>query len=273
MIERTARRGGRHVRFNTVQQRMAMRLDPGHGTSLPGQFDQPVDVDGSRHVGLNLRIQPGARQRHGIAGTGRVQGNRIGAVGHSHVHSSRADDRATDRAGGIVQPASDRGAHHIDISEHDRQPARQPGVGRGGSGQGMMRPCAIDNVGKKMRMAGYAEPFADSRRITHGAKIAVGKDGFRRIDRRLTGQLEIEPILAMQRTGGSDQPFRLMLLQPRELDRLLAGVEAGPGCRIVSCVVGTGYESRGHLGGAKSSQIRASPIGSPSASTSQQPSP
>ena len=52
----------------------------------------------------------------------------------------------------------------------------------------------------------------------------------------------------MKRVGGSDQPFRLMLLQPCELDRLLAGVEAGAGRRIVSRVIRASHESRGHLG-------------------------
>ena len=74
---------------------------------------------------------------------------------------------------------------------------------------------------------------------------------FRRIDGALAGQLEIEPVLAMQGAGGPREPFRLMLLQPGQLNRLLAGVQPGAGRRIMGGVIGSGDEAGRHLGRAR----------------------
>ncbi len=106
----------------------------------------------------------------------------------------------------------------------------------------------VDDVREKMGMARNAEPLADIGRVASVPKIAIGKDAFRRIDSAPAGELEIKPILAVQGVGGFHQPLGLMLLQPGKLDRLLAGVEAGAGCRIVGSVIGSGNEGCGHLG-------------------------
>src|SRR2546423_807560 len=100
-------------------------------------------------------------------------------------------------------------------------------------------------------MPSDAETFGYLGRVAPGAKIAVRKEAFGRINDPLACQLEVEPVLAMKRTGGFCQALGLMALQPCQLDRLLTGVESGACCRVMRGVIGTGDEFLGHLGRAR----------------------
>ena len=79
-------------------------------------------------------------------------------------------------------------------------------------------------------------PFKDRGLVFPGAIVAEGEVSLRRIGHARSGQLEVEPVLAVKAGGGAVNSFGLPALHPRQLGRSHAGVEAGAGASVVVAV-------------------------------------
>ena len=128
------------------------------------------------------------------------------------MHSCRAENGAADLAADIVEPSSDRRTDDVDIAEHHGQAARQTGRCRRCVREPVMRQRAVHDLGHQAGMSCNAKPLAHIRCIASAAEVAIGEDAFGRIDGANAGQLEIEPVFAVQGGRGPLQSLRLMLL-------------------------------------------------------------
>ena len=133
----------------------------------------------------------------------------------------------------VVEPAAEAGADDVDIAEHHRRAGRQAGLGGGGFAQEVVLAAAVDDGRQQAAERCDAEMLEHVLGISAGRKLPKVKLPLRRVGRALAGQLEIEPVLAMERGFGARQHLGAVALQPGELHALLAGVHAGAG-RLVS---------------------------------------
>ena len=110
--------------------------------------------------------------------------------------------------------------------------------------------------------------------VAAGAEVAEGPARLRRIGRAHAGQVQVEPVLAVQRHLGAVEQLRRRPLHLRQLRALLAGVEPGAGRLEPRPLQRARALSRSTVGAARaSSQSQASPTGASPAPTSQVPSP
>ena len=250
MVERRTGLGGEGQRVDPRQQVGAALLDACQREHVAHQIEQPVDVEGRGQVGLHLRIGPGRREAHRVPGAIGVEPHRPGIGRVPHVHPRRSDDRDPGLPFGIVEPRTERGADHVDVAEHHRQPLGQPDP-RGGSGAQRVRRLRPVHDGRQQPDV-LPEPELPDRQvgITARAVVTEGEDAFGRIGGALAGQLEVEPVLAVERRDGAGEGPGSMAGHPGELARLLAGRHPGGGGLVQRPVPLRGADGAGLIGGA-----------------------
>ena len=102
---------------------------------------------------------------------------------------------------GDRQAAAERGAHHIEIGEHDRQALGRPVSAAAAALKRMTRRAPVDDrrqQSARSRDAHASRIEGSYRRVRKLPKVKLPSDGS--VD-ALAGQLEIEPILAMEGSG------------------------------------------------------------------------
>ncbi len=204
-----------------------------------GDIEDPVDIDRRSHIRLDLGDDAGDRQGDHIAGALAVKVDIADGLG-AKVDAGRADRRAGGVAPAAADACAERGHHHIDIAEADGRSRQQP------AGLGSIR-CQrmadfgpVDDVRQQIAPVFEAKRIDDGVVILPGAEIAEGETRLRRIGRANACEVEIEPILAVQRRFGAIKEIGRETVHMRELGALLAGVEAGAGRLEAGAVVRLG---------------------------------
>ena len=90
----------------------------------------------------------------------------------------------------------------------------------------------IDHGRKQPRGRGDADKACSFVVEAARAEVAAGERRFRGIGGALSGELEVEPVLAVEHRAGARQHLRIMRLEPGELRPLLTRTETGSGAAI-----------------------------------------
>src|SRR5690606_36483549 len=161
-----------------------------------------------------------------------------------------ADDGASRLGLAVKQPGSQAGADDIDVAEHHRRAGAKPDqVGRLLRERGVFtRP--IDDWRKQVAQALQPKQADDLVSVIASPEISEGKAPFRWIGSALSGKLKIEPVLAMERRGGTLQALGHMPQYVHQLRALLAGSEARGGSLEPGPVVRAGTHPLNGCGGA-----------------------
>ena len=93
----------------------------------------------------------------------------------------------------------------------------------------MRRPAAVQHRRQEAGEVGEAERVQDVGLVGAGAVVAEGEGALGDVGGAHAGQVEVEPVLAVERGRGALDALGLVAAQPEELARLVAGVEPAAG--------------------------------------------
>lgn len=213
------------------------------GHQIGGDVEDPVDVDRGAHIRLDLGDDAGDRQGDHIAGPFTIElniGNGLGA----QVHAGRADRRA----GGVVSAAAHactkRRHHHVDIAEADRRSGKKPTGLRRLRCQWVADLAAVDDFGQEPASMVKAERVDHDCIILARSEIAEGETRLRWIGCPHACEVEIEPVLAVQRRLRPIEKIRREAVHMGKLRALLASVEPGACCLEAGTVLRSAGERR-----------------------------
>ena len=148
--------------------------------------------------------------------------------GHgAQMHPGRADRRTGHVARPTQHARAQRGHHHVDIAQADRRACQQARRLSGIRGQRMGHLRTVDDRRQQAAPMRQAQRVDDRVIIGPAAEVAEGEAGLGRVCRPNAGQVQIQPVLAMQRDPRPIQQVRMMGVHMGHLRALLAGVQAG----------------------------------------------
>src|SRR5690606_16190070 len=110
-----------------------------------------------------------------------------------------------------------------------RRAFEEAGLSRGLGSEPALVAGAVDLLRQQMPDRGEIEQRQHLVAVLPGAEIAEGEVRLRRVGRALAGQVEVEPVLAVERGGRAREEFRPVPLEPDQLAALVRRVEAGAG--------------------------------------------
>ena len=124
------------------------------------------------------------------------------------MHAGRADHRAGGMRVAGVHARAQRRHHHVDVAEAHRRPGRSPVARAAACGQRMRGLGAVDDLRQEPPPPGRPSASITVVVVGAGAEVAEGPARLRRVGRAHAGEVEIEPVLAVQRHLGAIEQLR-----------------------------------------------------------------
>ena len=152
------------------------------------------------------------------------------------MHTGRAEHSQPWLCGGIADAGPDGRAHDIYCAKNNRQPFWQACRPCCGCGQCMRLPGPVHDGGQKVPEVFETECRDGLRAIASSSEIPKGEFCLRRVGCSNSGQVQIEPVLAVHRCRGPGEEIRGMALHPAEMRSHLADIDAAASVAVYDFV-------------------------------------